>query len=425
MQNPLRALPLLLVGPLAAAASAQTPTVQSVQEIPICRSNTAIEFLSPTPTDPNQPGSEEEVPLFHGTSPNPESWQIVLELSLEQDGPPLTTVREGTTIPSPGAAAPLPTDVNADGVQGDPHPAIPQLEVFADDDFFFNGVPIPAGTNLASFFELIGSEIEHGGSQTTTVSWILDPVQYFVADLNGDMATNLVARLHGARARTKFRHGWDVSYMGVLSSQTPTISIWTEDWLSTVDRDVPADGQTPFLVCVEVRIPCTWDTGTTPPTPVPLDPIFGPCWGGAMACTGNFPPAPGPGFHPAFPGFDVRFSDDYFDTRTGTFVPGGVITGGACGVIWGSTGSSLAYAFQQSSVHAWYGVNGVLDTTALGGGDDQLVYRFTMIADGVLFDTDVLARGMLITAAVESSTNCFSITNVRVKHKRRVVTQDP
>ena len=76
-------------------------------------------------------------------------------------------------------------------------------------------------------------------------------------------------------------------------------------------------------------------------------------------------------------------------------------------------------------MHAWYGVNGVPDTTPLGGGDDQLVYRFTMVADGMIFDTDNLPREMLITAAVESTTNCFSITNVRVKHKPNVKTPDP
>ena len=108
----------------APSVSAQTPVVQSVEEIPICRSNTAIEFISPMPTmrPPAFPMAPEEVPIFHGMSPNPESWHIVLEMSFDQNGPPLTGVREGTYLPSPGAAAPLPTDVNIDGIQGDAHP---------------------------------------------------------------------------------------------------------------------------------------------------------------------------------------------------------------------------------------------------------------------------------------------------------------
>ncbi len=76
-------------------------------------------------------------------------------------------------------------------------------------------------------------------------------------------------------------------------------------------------------------------------------------------------------------------------------------------------------------MHAWLGVNGVMDTTPAGGGDDQLIYRFVMIADGQIFDTDVLAKEMLITAAIETTSNCFSITNLRVKHRPLVVTPDP
>jgi hypothetical protein len=125
------------------------------------------------------------------------------------------------------------------------------------------------------------------------------------------------------------------------------------------------------------------------------------------------------------PSLDVRFSDAYLDTKTGSFVPGGTISGGQCGVIWNATGGSMAFAFRQASVHAWYGVNGVPDTTPLGGGDDQLIYRFVMLADGQTFDTDVLPGEMLITAAIETTTNCFSITNVRVKHKPNVTTPNP
>jgi len=410
--------PLLL---LSALASTGTPGAAQItkqaRRLPLCKPTTAIEFISPMPA--------EEIPNFHGLSPTPDSWTIVLEISLDQNGPPFTPVFEGTFVPPPGATAPQPTDVNGDTILGDPHPAFPGLQIWADDDLLFNGFVIPAGTNLSSFVELIGSEKEHGGSQSTTVTWLLDPFQYFLVDLNGDLGTNLFASLNGKTDTVFVRHGWDPLNMGVLSTHTPTISIWTEDWISTIDSDVPSNFQTPFLVCVEVRIPCTWDSSTTPPSPVPLDPIFGPCFGGTMACTGTFPPMAGPGFHPMFPSLDVRFSDDYMDTTTGTFVPGGVITGGQCGVIWGSTGASLAYAFRQASVHAWYGVNGVIDTTPLGGGDDQMIYRFVMIADGMIFDTDILPQEMMITAAVESTTNCFSITNVRVKHRPNVFTRNP
>ena len=46
-------------------------------------------------------------------------------------------------------------------------------------------------------------------------------------------------------------------------------------------------------------------------------------------------------------------------------------------------------------------------------------------ADGRILDTDVLPQEMLITAAIETTTNCFSITNVRVKHRPDVATPNP
>ena len=412
----MRSCPLVLAvaGSLLSPSSLQAQKAGQATEIALCRHKTAIEFVAPMPT--------EEIPLLHGTSPNPESWTVELEIALERTSSPQTVVIEGNYVPSPGLAAALPTDINGDGVLGDPHPAFPALRLFMDDGLLVNGVLLPAGTNLASLIEKVGSEIEHGGRQSTSVSWLVDYQVFTLVDLNGDMATNLGATLNGQGDSVKITHGWDPVYMGVLSSQTPTITITTADWISTVDDTVSPAGETSFLICVEVRIPCVFDGSTSPPTPIPLDPLFGPCWNGTMACTGNFPRQPGPGFHPMFPGLDVRFSDDYQDTRTGTFVPGGVITGGQCGIIWGSTGASLAYAFENSSVHAWYGVNGVIDTTPQGGGDDQLIYRFTMIVDGTIFDTDVLPGEMLVTAAIESTTNCFSITNARLKHRPNVRT---
>lgn len=400
----------------AAAPLGAQLTIAPLAQIATCRSRVALEFIAPMPT--------EEVPKFHGASPNPDSWTIVLELSAEQNGPPITRVFEGTYVPAPGAVAVPPTDLNGDAVLGDAHPALPALTLTMDDVLVYNGFPIPAGTNLASFVQLIGSEIEHGGGQSTTVTWVLDP-QFVLVDLNGDLGTNLTATLLGKTDTVFVKHGFDPKYTGVHSPQNPTVSIWTSDWISTVDALNLPQTETPFLVCVEARIPCFFDGSTNPPTPVPVDPIFGPCWGGAMACTGTFPPFPGPGFNPMFPSLDVRFSDSYFDTKTGSFVPGGTISGGQCGVIWNATGASLAFAFRQASVHAWYGVNGVPDTGPLGGGDDQLIYRFVMIADGQILDTDVLPREMLITAALETTTNCFSITNVRVKHRPDVHTPDP
>ncbi|NOT29712.1 MAG: hypothetical protein HOP15_04590 [Planctomycetes bacterium] len=394
----------------------QIVTVEKLVRVGPCQSRVALEFIAPMPA--------ESVPNLIGASPFPESWTIALEIAAEQIGPPLTRVFEGTYLPSPGAVAPLPTDVNGDMLMGDPHPAIPQLTLVMDDILVFNGFPLPPGTNLASFFELIGSELEHGGGQSTTVTWVLDP-QWMLFDVNGDMGTNLTATINGANDTVFVKHGFDPLFTGVHSAQNPTISIWTSDWISTVDALVLPPRETPFLVCVEARIPCFFDPATVPPTPIPVDPIFGPCWAGAMACTGSFPVLPGPGPNPMFPSLDVRFSDSYLDTKTGSFVPGGTISGGQCGVLWNATGGSMAFAFRQASVHAWYGVNGVPDTGPLGGGDDQLIYRFVMIADGQTFDTDVLPQEMLITAAIETTTNCFSITNVRVKHRPDVRTPNP
>src|SRR5262245_6257121 len=94
------------------------------------RSRTAIEFIAPMPT--------EQVPNFHARSPNPDAWTIVLEISAEQEGPPITRVREGTYIPAPGAVVLPPTDLNGDAVLGDPHPAIPGLTLVMDDMLVFN-----------------------------------------------------------------------------------------------------------------------------------------------------------------------------------------------------------------------------------------------------------------------------------------------
>ena len=405
----------LLTNPLAAQVTSTLAGPSSAKKPVPLVATTAVEFIAPMPG--------EEIPYFH-ISPNPDSWHVLLEVSLGKNAPLPVTVAEGTTLPSPGMAAFPPTDVNGDGIPGDPHPAMPGLTLTMDDDLIVGGFVLIAGTNLASFVELIGSEIEHGGGQSTTLSWIIDPT-YMIVDINGDLGTNLAAAVNGVTDTVFVRHGNDPLFVSLFAPQTPTITIMTADWISTVDADVPIDMQTEFYVGIEVRIPCYFDMTTIPPTPIPLDPIFGPCQGGAMACTGNLPLPGGPGWHPSFPSLDVRFSDDYFDLPTGTMVTGGVISGGQCGVIWGSTGQSMAYAFDQSSVSAWYGVNGVPDTTPLGGGDDQLIYRFSMVADGIIFDTDFLPQEMIITAAVETMSNCFSITNVRVKHRPDVVTPNP
>jgi len=399
----------------AVASSAQTPApLPGQKRVAPCDPQYEIEFLSPAPA--------EEAPLIHGASPMPDSMHVILELSADgRNRAP--KIFEATFLPSLGSTAVPPTDLNGDATLGDRHPAIPQLILTMDDALMFGGVVLPPGTNLASFVEIIGSEIEHGGDQSTVISWIIDPT-FMVIDVNGDLGTNLFAKVGPATDTVFVLHGVDPLYGGFLSTQNPTISIFTPDWISTVDDEVMSDMQTPWTVAVEVRIPCWFNPATSPPTPTPLDPIFGPCQGGTMACTGNFGPVPGPGFHPMFPSLDVRFSDDYIDGM-GTGVPGGIITGGQCGVIWGSTGASLGYAFRQASVHAWYGVNGFPDTTPLGGGDDQLIYRFVMPVDGMIIDSDVMPGEMMITAAVEASSNCFSITNVRVKHRPDVLTRNP
>jgi len=413
---PHRSATLVVALLLVSATDAQQITQQGRIRFNGCGPQLDIEFLAPMPT--------EECPVLPPAVFPPDAMHVVLELSSDPTSPVGPGIFEGTYLPAPGFIAVPATDVNTDGVIGDPHPAFPSLLLTMDDDILVAGTLLPAGTNLASLVEIIGSEIEHGGDQSTILSWILDPIAYVVIDINGDLGTTLKASVGPASDTVFFRHGFGPISGGVSSAQTPTISIFSPDWISTVDDAVMADLETPFVVGVEVRIPCWFNNATIPPTPVPLDPIFGPCQGGTMACTGNFPALPGPGFNPAFPSLDVRFSDDYTDPL-GTFVPGGVITGGQCGVIWGSTGASLAYAFRQASVHAWYGVNGFPDTTPLGGGDDQLIYRFIMNVDGDIFDTDVLPREMMITAAIESTTNCFSITNVRVKHRPDVTTRNP
>jgi len=410
-----RTLALPLLASSLSIASAQVITPTSTAKIKGCGPQLSLEFIAPMPT--------EEWPVYGGGTPD--AWTVQVELADEPRSPVGPGIFEGTFLPSPGLAAAIPTDVNGDGVPGDRHPAIPNLRIWMDDNLVVAGFLLPAGTNLSSLVEIIGSEIEHGGDQSTTLSWVMDFATYTLIDINGDLGTNLFCKLAGASDTVFVRHGLSPVFGGVTSIETPTISIVTPDWISTVDSGVPSSSETPFLVSVEVRIPCWFDTTTTPPTPVPLDPIFGPCQGGTMACTGSFPAMAGPGFNPMFPSLDVRFSDDYLDTVTGTFVPGGVITGGRCGVLWGSTGANLAYAFRQASVHAWYGANGVPDTTPTGGGDDQMIYRFVMNADGMIFDTDALPGEMLVTAAIESSTNCFSITNVRLKHRSDVTTRNP
>jgi hypothetical protein len=402
-----------------AAATLPTATFaqfqQTAQRYPIsgCPPQTAVEFISPM--------FNEEVAVLHNT-PMPQSWHVIIEVSMEQSSPASTTaVREGQYILSPGLTVPMATDLNFDAVLGDAHPAMPALTVTMNDGLIAAGTFLPPGTNLASLFEMIGSEIEHVGDQTTMLTWIVTP-QFQLIDLNGDMATDLSATVNGVTDVVHFRHGVDPMYMPCSVQSTPTVSIFGPDWISTIDSMVmPGDMQTAFLVGVEVRIPCRFNPGTIPPQPIPFDPLPGP---GGMVMTGNFPGVGGPGGHPAYPTLDVRFSDDYFDAPTGSLVPGGVITGGTCATIWGATGANLAFAFEQASVDAWYGVDGLPNFTPMPA-DDQLIYRFTMIGNGTIMDTDALPGEMLITATIETECNVFSITNVRVKHRPDIVTPNP
>ncbi len=378
------------------------------------RGHNSIEFIAPMPT--------EEVPVFHG--PMPAAWHVILEMALEQDVVMPTRIFEGQYLPSPGISVAVPTDLNGNGTLGDRHPAFPDLVLSMDDDLMVAGVVLPGGTNLASFVELIGSEIEHGGEQSTTVSWIVD-AGFTIIDTNGDGATVLFAAVGNARDTVTVTHGFDPVYQPCSLPSTPTTTLFTADWISTIDRDVlTSDGREAFFVGYEVRIPCYFDSSTTPPTPIPLDPIPGPGFGG-MVVTGNFPLVPGPGPHPSWPTVYLTFSDDYFDVATGSGVGGGIVTGGTCATIYGVTGPNLAFAFEQASVSAWYGVDGVPNLAPGTVADDQLIYRFTMIGDGMIIDSDILPREMMITATVETECNLFSITNTRVKHKRKIQTPNP
>ncbi len=397
------------MGCLAVSGVATAQATWIAKPLPRCSKQTAIEFISPMPT--------EEVPVGAINS----AWHMLLEMSTEQiPGLEITPVTEGFYFPSPGVVVFPPTDVDGNGIVGDPHPAIPGLTLTLDDDLVVGGVLLPGGTNLASFIEAIGSEIEHGRDQSTTLSWIVDPGFMIIDTAVPVGSSTLKATINGVSDSVLVRHGFE-PVAAFIAPQTPTVSIWTEDWLSTIDSEVPSSGETHAIVGVEVRIPCFFDMGTVPPTPVPFYPLPGPCAG--LACTGTLPPAcPGPGIHGAFPTLEVRFSDDYFDIDCGTFVPGGVLNGGPCGGPPFATGGNLAFTFEQASVQAWYGVDGVPHTMAVPGADDQMIYRFTMVVNGRIFDTDALPREMLITATVSTQSGCFSTTNARVSHRPDVRT---
>lgn len=409
-----------LVGALALAQSIPPSSVH-VQRISSgnCVAKTAIEFLSPM--------AAEEIPVLHGPPPF-QAWHVILELGLEQVAGQLTPVRELHYKPSPGLAAPLPTDVNNDGIKGDPHPGIPGLTLTFSDDLLVNGTLLPAGTNLASLFEMIGSEIQHGGDQTTRLAWCVVPQIFQVIDIDLSLTTLLTATINGRTDQVIAKHGFDPQFFPCTatggSGQTPTTSFFAPDWVSTVDSNVFPDAmREPFLVGFEVRIPCWFDPSTNPPTPKPLDPLPGPGFAG-MIMTGNFPNIAGPGPHPMWPTVYTTFSDTYFDMPTGSLVPGGIVGGGTCATIYGTTGPNLTFAFEQASVDSWYGVNGMPNLAPMLS-DDQMIYRFTMIADGRILDSDVTPNEMLIHGTAETQCNLFSITNVRVKHRPNITTPDP
>lgn len=407
---------------LCASSSAQTPNPGiHAQRIVTgnCTAKTAIEFIAPMPA--------EEIPILHGIGPF-QSWHVILEIALEQLPGQTTPVREMHYKPSPGLGVPMPTDVNNDGQVGDSHPGMPGLVLTMSDDLFINGKLLQAGTNLASFFDMIGSEIEHGGDQTTTLAWIVTP-NFMVIDIDLNNQTTLTATINGKTDSVVARHGFDPQYFPcaatMASGQTPTVSIFTPDWISTIDDNVFAQPQKKeaFFLGVEVRIPCWFDATTNPPTPKPLDPIPGPGLVGMML-TGNFLNVPGPGPNPAFPSYYVTFSDNYMDWPTNSGVMRGIVGGGTCNTIYGTTGQNLGFAFEQASVSSWYGVDGQPNLVPVNK-DDQMIYRFAMIGDGQIFEGDVLPLEMMITATIETECNMFSITNVRVKHKPDVSTPDP
>lgn len=60
---------------VSVVAATDAQAVRDRIRIAQCRPQTAIEFIAPMPT--------EQVPIFHGASPTPESWHVVLEISTE------------------------------------------------------------------------------------------------------------------------------------------------------------------------------------------------------------------------------------------------------------------------------------------------------------------------------------------------------
>jgi hypothetical protein len=57
--------------------------------------------------------------------------------------------------------------------------------------------------------------------------------------------------------------------------------------------------------------------------------------------------------------------------------------------------------------------------------DDQIIYRFVMLVDGMIMDTDVLPQEMMATAGIVTYQGLSSVTNVRLKHDGQFVTPDP
>lgn len=377
----------------------------------------SIEFISPMFTEfiPNAPGS-----------PMGDCWEVVIEASINQARVwPRIGVFESFNQFPPGLMNPIPTDVNGDGIMGDPNPFFPDLIVTCDEPWIVLGMAVPPGINLASLFHKAGSEKELDGTQTTTFAMTVDPMIATITDTNGDNMAILKSTIRNATDWVQFQLGMFTGNYGPgLTPETPTISFFTPDWISTVS----ADELTEWALGIEVRIPCFSDgvnAWAFDPLPGPFMPVIGAM---TQIQTGFsvFPGMPGMP-NPNFPTLAVVFSDDFMDVNSGNMFLGGTISGcmGGNPATLRVTGQNLATLIQEVGVTWWFGVNGVPDAPQSLTSDDELIYRFVMIVRGHIQDTDVLPNEMIATAGIVTTGGLSSISNVRIKHDHGVFTPDP
>ncbi|MFH1998450.1 MAG: hypothetical protein ABIK28_02165 [Planctomycetota bacterium] len=378
-----------------------------------------VEFISPVVTEfvPNAPGA-----------PLGDCWEVIIEASINQSlNWPRIGVMESFNFTPPGLMGPLPTDVNGDAIMGDPNPFFPDLFVSLDEPFQVAGVIIPAGTNLASLFHKAGSEKELDATQTTTFAMTVDPQFMVVIDTNGDNMATLFTKLKSATDSVRFQFGMFTGNFGAFEpAETPTISFFTPDWISTVSMD----GMTQWALGIEVRIQAEiqgLNALAYDPLPGPFMPMIGMM---SQIQTGFsiFPGMPGMP-NPNYPTLVLVFSDDFMDLGSGMIFTGGTINGciGGNPANLRVTGQNLATLIQEVGVTWWYGVDGLPDNP-FGPEikkDDQLIYRFVFLVNGHIMDTDVLPNEMMATAGIVTYQGLSSVTNVRIKHSGQIMTPDP